>query len=109
MFEDIYKEFGLTVNGFLPSQEPLQCLPNTYYDPWEVLIKDLPGLLRDGSFRGEIDNLAILSVEHLQTEDEYRRAYVILGFFTHAYIWGGETASEVCPSHLSPVLVCSSG
>ncbi|KAJ0331458.1 hypothetical protein COL922a_011923 [Colletotrichum nupharicola] len=39
---------------------------------------------------------------------EWRRAYVILTFFTHAYVWGGEKAEEILPPSVSiPLLAVS--
>ncbi len=101
---NFYKKFGITRNGFLPSEEPLRHLPNAYYEPWEVLIEDLPQLLQDGCFRAKIEKMPLLSTEHLETEEEYRRAYVILTFFAHGHIWGGDIASEVLktPVQLQP-------
>lgn len=90
-----WKHFGITKNGFLPSKAPLRKLPSEYYLPWEILMQDLPGLLKNGSLCYHVDRLPILSVDGLHTEAQVRRAYVILGFLTHAYIWGGDTASEV--------------
>ena len=83
-------------NGFLPTSPPLAKLPNTYYEPWEALASRLSTLIKDGSIRSMIDNLPILDVSWLRTEPEWRRAYSVLGFLTHAYIWGGEKPKDVC-------------
>lgn len=84
-------------NGFLPTSPPLAKIPNTYYEPWEALASRLSTLIKDGSIRSMIDNLPILDASWLQTEPEWRRAYSVLGFLTHAYIWGGEKPKDVCP------------
>lgn len=42
-----------------------------------------------------VDALPILSTDLLLTEPEWRRAYSILGFIAHAYVWGGDTPSDV--------------
>jgi indoleamine 2,3-dioxygenase len=55
----------------------------------------LPELLKDRTLRNEVDALPILSTEHLTSENEWQRAYSILAFLTHSYIWGGEKPSEV--------------
>lgn len=88
-------KFCITPNGFLPGQVPLRSLPNSYYEPWERLIRDLPAFLETQTLRFEVDQLPVLSVDRLATKAEWRRAYVILSFLTHAYIWGGDRASEV--------------
>ncbi len=93
--EDFYKKFGITRNGFLPSKKPLRHLPNKYYEPWEVIVEDLAQLLQDGRFRAEIDRIPVLTTENLATEEQYRRAYVILTLFANGYMWGGAIASDV--------------
>lgn len=82
-------------NGFLPSESPLSVLPNAYYQPWETVVNKLPELLRTYELRQEVDKIPVLSTIHLQTEQEWKRAYVVLCFLTHGYIWGGEKPSEV--------------
>lgn len=87
-----------SVDGFLSTGLPLQKLPHDYYAPWEKLAPYLPELIRTGQIRGLIDALPVLTTEWLQTEPEWRRAYSILGFFTHAYVWGGEKPKDVSSS-----------
>lgn len=81
-------------NGFLPDTIPLRQLPE-YYLPWEDIVSDLPTHIRDGSIRENVNKLPILSVENLREEEEWRRAYVVLAFLMHAYIWGGKTPKDV--------------
>lgn len=45
--------------------------------------------------RGVVDRLPVLSTDFLYTEAEWRRAYLVLAFMSHAYIWGGDIPSEV--------------
>jgi indoleamine 2,3-dioxygenase len=90
------EKFGISHrNGFLPDELPLQYLPNIHYQPWEVIARDIPALTTEHRIRQEIDNLPILSTSKLSTEREWQRAYILLSLFTHGYIWGGETPSEV--------------
>ncbi|KAJ5937225.1 Indoleamine 2-3-dioxygenase [Penicillium verhagenii] len=84
-------------NGFLPSTPPIANLPNTYYEPWESLASRLSTLIQDGSIRSLIDNMPILDVDLLLTEPEWQRAYSVLGFLTHAYIWGGTKPKDTIP------------
>ncbi|KAJ5928109.1 Indoleamine 2-3-dioxygenase [Penicillium verhagenii] len=84
-------------NGFLPSTPPIANLPNTYYEPWESLASQLSTLIKDGSIRSLIDNMPILDVDLLLTEPEWQRAYSVLGFLTHAYIWGGTKPKDTIP------------
>lgn len=82
-------------NGFLPDGLPLSHLPHPYYAPWENLASQLPTLIKTGQIRPLIDNLPILDTRYLLSDPERRRAYSILGFLTHAYIWGGQKPQDV--------------
>jgi len=82
-------------NGFLPSENPIEVLPDAYYSPWEAIIRNLQGLILSNRLRGVVDNLRVLSTEYLASEAEWRRAYSILAFIAHAYVWGGNTPCEV--------------
>lgn len=87
-------EYGVsTENGFLPEVNPLPRLDA--FPEWEDTVDDIPNLLKDGSFREHVDALPVLNTSDLKTEDEWRRAYHLLSFMTHAYIWGGKLPSEV--------------
>lgn len=91
----LLKTFGITANAFLPSEAPLQLLPDEYYASWELLVHSLPGLIRDGTLRGEVQTLDVLSTDRLRSEAEWRRAYVVLAFLTQGYIWGGDAPAQV--------------
>ncbi|CAI7677204.1 unnamed protein product [Penicillium pancosmium] len=96
-------------HGFLPGGLPLQKLPSTYYTPWESLAVRLPTLIQTGQIRPLVDSLPVLTTSCLQSEPEWRRAYSILGFLTHAYIWGGEKPQDILPPCISrPLLEISS-
>jgi len=84
-------------HGFLPKDLPLQRLPHSYYFSWEVLASQLPTLIKTGQIRSLIEKLPILTTSWLRSEPEWRRAYSILGFLTHAYIWGGAKPKDVRP------------
>lgn len=81
--------------GFLPNPLPLQKLAEPYYAPWEDLASTLAATIQAGTLRQTIDDLPVLSTKRLKGEAEWRRAYVILAFLMHAYIWGGEKPREV--------------
>ena len=85
-----------SANGFLPEGPPLQQLTD-YYSPWEEVIRQLPHLLNSHTLRATVDELPVLSLSHLTSEPEWRRAYLILSFLTHAYIWetSGSRPSDV--------------
>ncbi|KAK0704505.1 Indoleamine 2,3-dioxygenase [Lasiosphaeris hirsuta] len=95
--QGLLEEFGVSSNGFLPEHLPLDILPDQYYTPWEDLMQSLNNHLDAGTFRKHADQLPILTLHYLSTEQEQRRAYVILAFLAHAYIWGGDKVSETLP------------
>jgi indoleamine 2,3-dioxygenase len=92
-------DFGVLLqNGFLPDQLPLRRLPDLYYESWERVVGRMPSLLTLNRLRCEVDALPVLSTSGLASEKEWQRAYLLLSFMTHGYIWGGEKPSEVCLS-----------
>ncbi|KAI6953059.1 hypothetical protein KC355_g13838, partial [Hortaea werneckii] len=98
---DLFRKYGISDNGFLPAEAPLQFLPDEYYLPWELLIHNLPHLLKADQLRTEIDSLDVLQTDYLCSEPEWRRAYVILAFLAQGYVWGGPKAAEIIPPCLS--------
>ncbi len=89
-------EFGVSPqNGFLPDQLPLQVLSDQNWACWESTIQLLPSLLKSRTFRTEVDGLPILSASNFESEQEWQRAYLILAFMAHAYIWEAGGPSEV--------------
>lgn len=76
--------------GFLPATPPLKRLPGDYFAPWEDLMSRLPELNRTKQLRGEVDTLPERDFSHftLKSEEEWRRAYVMLCFIGQSYIWG---------------------
>lgn len=98
------KDYGLSEEtGFLPeehdlcAQLPLQHL----YGAWETLARDAPALRLCGRLRTLCDQLPILQPNGLKGIGEQRRAFSILGFLAHAYVWGED--GPPC-SHLPPGL-----
>lgn len=88
-------------HGFLPDHIPLKTLSDPYYRPWEDIAQNLPNHIAKGSIREAVDNLPLLSTEKLRgDQQEWRRAYVVLAFLLHAYIWGGEAPKQVCTANL---------
>ncbi|KAI1176472.1 Indoleamine 2,3-dioxygenase [Nemania sp. FL0916] len=91
----------ISKNGFLPAKQPLRRLPDIYYQGWEQILDQLPVLLKQKTIRNEVDNLEILTTARLNTEPEWQRAYMILCFLTHGYIWGGDSPSEALPPSIT--------
>lgn len=92
----VLDDYGLSSeHGFLPIELPLEILPDPYYNDWEIIITNFQGLLLSRRLREVIERLPILSTARLLDPAEWRRAYVMLSFMTHGYIWGGERPAEV--------------
>lgn len=89
------EDYAITRNGFLPEEPPVTRLPSVYYAPWESIMDTLSDSLTNRTLRSQVDQLPVLSTKLLAAEPEWRRAYLILTFLAHAYIWGGDVASEV--------------
>lgn len=81
--------------GFLPMELPLEVLPDPYYNRWEAIVANLQALLLSKRLKGVIQQLPVLSTSRLYNQAEWRRAYVLLSFMTHGYIWGGDKPEEV--------------
>lgn len=88
-------------NGFLPTIPPLESLPDSYYAPWEYVVKNLQGLILSKRLREVVDKLPVLSTDRLFGEPQWRRAYSALAFIAHAYIWGGNKPAERIPPPVS--------
>ncbi|KAM0289426.1 hypothetical protein ACHAO9_006079 [Fusarium lateritium] len=102
------KEYAVTSNAFLPENSPLKQLPDAYYEPWELVIQHLPALIKYFDIRRAVDTLPVLSTDRLRSEPEWRRAYTILAFLTHAYVWGGEKPEQILPPQITvPFLAVS--
>lgn len=70
-------------------------LPNPYYDPWEDITCDLPELITSEKLKDKLESLPLLSTALLDTEEEWRRAYVVLSFLSQGYIWSGNPPRRV--------------
>ncbi|PLB34803.1 indoleamine 2,3-dioxygenase [Aspergillus candidus] len=95
-------DYGISTQyGFLPSEPPLDLLPDPYYADWEWIIGHLQALLTSRRIRDSVDRMPLLSTSYLNAEPEWRRAYVVLGFILHAYVWGGRAPAERIPPQLT--------
>ncbi|KAK2739975.1 hypothetical protein FQN57_006294 [Myotisia sp. PD_48] len=102
-------DYGISAEtGFLPAEAPATELP-AYYAEWDSIVNNLQALILAGRLRKTVSDMQLLSTEHLHSIAHWRRAYSILGFILHGYIWGGETAASQIPKPLSiPLLKISS-
>ncbi|KAJ5372590.1 Indoleamine 2-3-dioxygenase [Penicillium concentricum] len=111
LFGDLeLRQYGVSaISGFLPETKPLEKLPDPLYSPWESIVNGLPQLLKTDTLSDAVDNLPVLSTAKLRTEDEWRRAYLVLGFLSQGYIWSGNEPRKKLPlSITSPLRSVSS-
>jgi indoleamine 2,3-dioxygenase len=102
-------DYGLSpTHGFLPQTLPLTRLPDPYYNKWEAIVANLQALILSRRLRGVVDRLPVLSTVGLEHDSEWRRAYSLLGFMLHAYVWGGDEPADRIPQSISiPLLAVS--
>lgn len=91
--------------GFLPDVLPLTRLPDPYYNKWEAVVANLQALILSRRLRSVVDRLPVLSTFGLEDEAEWRRAYMLLCFIAHAYIWGDDQPEERLPVCISAPLL----
>jgi len=75
--------------GFLPPSPPLTSLPPPF-QPWDAIAASLPSLLTSNNptqLRQRVHVLPLLSASSLTSPAELHRAFVVLGFTIHAYVW----------------------
>ena len=91
------EDYGLSEHyGFLSDDLPIERLSHPYYKEWEAVVANLQALLLSRRLKARINALPIVTPSRLRTEAEWRRAYMLLSFMAHAYIWGGDKPEEVC-------------
>ena len=101
----ILEDYGMSPeHGFLPIERPLEHLPDPYYRRWEAIVGNLQALILSRRLRGVVEEMPVLSTWRLQRRAELRRAYMLMAFMTHAYIWGGDKPAEVCQIIMPNVL-----
>ncbi|KAI0109328.1 Indoleamine 2,3-dioxygenase [Hypoxylon sp. NC0597] len=102
----VLSDYGISPkHGFLPDVLPLTRLPDPYYNKWESIAANLQNLILSKRLRGVIDRLPVLSTIGLEHDAEWRRAYMLLTFFAHGYIWGGDTPCDRVPPSISVPLL----
>ena len=91
--------------GFMPANPPpLRRLPSAYYEEWEQIMDHLNALTLSGKLREKVRKLPVLSVEPLATKAEERRAFIVLTFIAHSYMYGVPNADDpisILPKQLS--------
>lgn len=86
--------------GFVPVEDPLDRLP-TPYEPWEMVMAQMGGLLMNGRLRAAVAQLPHLSVSHLESEREIQRAMLLLSVIGNGYVWNGAEPSATLPAQIA--------
>ena len=75
--------------GFVPEVPPISRLDDEIFSRWEEIMDQLPTLIKSGKLREQIDLLPEVdfSERTLNSEQEWRRAYLVLTFLSQGYIW----------------------
>jgi indoleamine 2,3-dioxygenase len=95
-------DYGISPKyGFLSPDPPAWAFSDNYYKQWDELIENLSSLIKSGRIYDEIEKLPLLETNRLNGEVEYRRAYVVLAFLTHAYVWGQQPPKPHIPPQIS--------
>ncbi|KAL2008199.1 hypothetical protein VTN00DRAFT_8181 [Thermoascus crustaceus] len=98
----VLADYGISPDrGFLPPEPPLDIIPDPYYAKWEAIVSNLQALVLSKRLRQTIDNLPVLSTSYLHSDAEWRRAYVVLVFMLHGYVWGGDKPAEIIPPQIT--------
>lgn len=102
----VLEDYGLSPEaGFLPQTPPLTHLPDPYYSKWEAIAANLQAQVLSRRLRGIVDRLPVLSTAGLEHDAEWRRAYSLLCFIAHAYIWGADSPVDRLPASISVPLL----
>lgn len=102
----VLADYGISpTHGFLPEVLPLTRLPDPYYNKWEAIVANLQALILSKRLRGVVDRLPVLSTIGLEHDAEWRRAYSLLSFMAHGYIWSGDSPSDRLPPPIAVPLM----
>lgn len=82
------EDYGLSRTlGFLSDTPPLTSFSDINFSSCDDLIKHFPYLLASKTLRNEVRKLPELDVQLLSTDAGKHRAYVVLAFLVHGYVW----------------------
>lgn len=102
----VLSDYGISeTRGFLPDVLPLTRLPDPYYNKWEAIADNFQALVLSKNLRPIVDALPVLSTVGLEGEAEWRRAYSLLCFMAHGYVWGDDVPSDRLPPSISVPLL----
>lgn len=90
--------------GFLPPESSLETDLDPYYAKWDHIARNLQRLQLCNRLRSVVNELPVLSCSRLKTLSELRRAYSMLAFICHAYIWAGNELKKVINCAITKIL-----
>lgn len=89
------------VRGFLPSQDPLERLPEAFA-LWDEIAYDLPKILTAGKARLMLQSMPVLHAAELEGDvRSLKRAMMVLSYFGHAYVWGDANPADRLPASIA--------
>lgn len=97
------EKYNISVNrGFLPTTDPLLSLAEAFR-PWEEVGVSLATHINSKRLRQTVDRLPTFPIDELKREAEWWRAYCLLTFIAHAYVWceGDKGVVSTLPELLS--------
>ena len=83
---DLQKYKVSASRGFLPLTDPISSLPSSF-QAWEAIAARLPDLIRAKTVREEVKRLPTFPTDDLSSEEEWWRAFCLLTFISHGYVW----------------------
>ena len=82
------EDYGLSRTlGFLSDTPPLTSFSDNNFSSCDDLVRHLPHLIASKTLRNEVRKLPELDVQSLATDAGRHRAYVVLAFLVHGYVW----------------------
>jgi len=82
-----FKKYNISATrGFLPLTDPIASLPSSF-QAWEAVAAHLPDLIRAKTVRKEVECLPAFPIDDLSSEAEWWRAFCLLTFVSHSYVW----------------------
>lgn len=85
-----------SIRGFLPKEDPLECLPSDF-QAWESIASEISILLMTGKLRSTLEALTPPNLSRLENEQQIRRAFLLLSVFGNAYVWGEKKPASKIP------------
>ena len=97
--------YGISlVTGFVPQNDPLECLPEQYA-AWEAIAPRIGPLIRARQLRRALASLPQLDATFLRGPSERERAMLLLTMFANGWVWGGAGPDLRIPANVAVPLI----